>query len=360
MHKKLIVILMVSFVFLSACETKKPEVPILAEPIGTDMDTAVVSRGDIYELITYDAKVYPEIQENSFDVNGVVNNIDVYLGQKVKKGDVLIRLDDANMKKELETLKAELEDVKINNEYNNMLKELDLQIIELNLIQKKNEKATEIDIALMNADYENGKLEQKQNFELQQYEIEKKQARIEEIKVQMNKNVLTASCTGNLVYIKELHRGIQISAKDTVVIIANESKLHIQSEYIQENVIKNASQIYALMNGKEYDVEYQPITTDERIKLNNGLTTIESRYTIENNKDFVVGDYAAICIKDKMKSNVLIIPKNALYSDAEGNFVYKRVDDAIERCKIEIGTQTNIQVEITSGLEEGDVVYVQG
>lgn len=360
MYKKLIVILIASFVFLSACETEKTVVPTLAEPVGSDMDTAVVSRGDIYDLLTYDAKVYPEIQEICFTVNGVVNDIDVYLGQKVHKGDILIRLDDANMKKELETLKAELEDIKINNEYNNSLKELDIQIIELNLVQKKEEKAAAIDIAMMNADYENGKLEQQQTFELQQFEIEKKQTRIEEIKVQMDKNIIKAPCTGKLVYIKELHRGNQISAKDTVMIIANETKLHIQSEYIQENVIKNASQIYALIKGKEYDIKYQPITTDERIKLKNGQTSIESRYTIENSKNFVAGDYSAICIKDKMKTDVITISKNALYSDAEGNFVYKMVDSSIERCKVEIGIETNIQVEIISGLEEGDVVYVQG
>ncbi|HWT76812.1 MAG TPA: efflux RND transporter periplasmic adaptor subunit [Mobilitalea sp.] len=360
MYKKLFVILLASAVFLSGCKSKEPAVPVLAEPVGSDMDTAVVTKGDIYELTTYDAKVYPETQEVCFPVNGTVKDIDVYLGQEVQKGDILIRLDDENSKKELAKLEAELEDTKINNEYNNEQQHLDLQILELNIRQKQKEKASEIDIAQMIADYDKAKLERQQTLELQQYEIEKKQDKIDEIKSLMEKNILTAPCAGSVVYIKEIHRKDQISAKDTVIIIADASKLHVQSEFIDANVIKNASQIYAIIKNKEYAIEYIPLTTDEQIKMKNKQGVIESSFSVENDNNIASGDYACICIKDKLKNNVLTIPKNALYSDSEGEFVYRMIDGSIERCNVETGIETDIQVEIKSGLEEGDVVYVQG
>lgn len=360
MYKKLFVILLTAIIFLSGCESKETVVPTLAEPVGSDMDTAVVSRGDIYELTTYDAKAYPELQEVSFNVNGVVKDIDIYLGQKVQEGDILVRLDDENMKEELATIEAELEDALINNNYNNMQRELELQIMELNIEQKQQEKVSEIDIAQTIADYDKAQLEWQQTLELQQYEIDKKQERIDEIKAQMINNVLVAPSSGSVVYIKDMHRKGQISAKDTIVIIADDSKLHLQSEFINETVIKYASRIYAVIKGKEYKIDYLPSTTDELMKLKNGEAVIESRYSIENDNNFAVGDYACICIKDKLKTNVLTIPKNALYSDSEGSFVYRMLNGSIERCNVEIGTETNIQVEIISGLEEGDVVYVQG
>ena len=50
---KSFLILMVSMFLLSGCNSNKEiEIPELIEPVSTKMDTAVVSRGDIYTLTT--------------------------------------------------------------------------------------------------------------------------------------------------------------------------------------------------------------------------------------------------------------------------------------------------------------------
>lgn len=360
MYKKLSLAFVLFLVLLCGCNKKATTIPVLTESVSSEQDTAVVSRGDVYDLLTYDAKVYPEIKEVSFNINGNLKEIKVYLGQTVQKGDVLMCLDEKALKDELDVKEKELEDIQINNGYNNSLTDLDIQIQELTLKKLQEENASEINIAQTTASYEKAKLLQKQNYEMQQYTMTKKKERLAELRNRLMEYELKSSFSGRVVYIKELYRDYSISAKETVVVITDTSTLHLQSEFIEEAVIKNASQIYAFINGAEYDIKYIPLTSGERSKLSKGQGIVESSYSIKNDGTFAEGDYACICVKNKLKTNVLTIPKNALRSDAQGDFVYLVKEGAAVRRDVEIGTTTNIQVEVISGLYEGDVVYVQG
>ena len=71
------------------------------------------------------------------------------------------------------------------------------------------------------------------------------------------------------------------------------------------------------------------------------------------------GQYALIEIMDTHKEKVLTIPVNALYRDEKGHYVYKVIDNERIRCNVTVGMTTDIEVEITEGLQEGDVVYVK-
>lgn len=358
MVKRLFAVI-ISVIFLSGCERNDIVVPTLKESVGGEIDTAVVTRGDIYQLTTYDAKIYPDLQEVSFTIDGTVKEVSVYLGQEVKAGDLLVSLDDTKMREQLIQLEQQLEDARINNMYNNKQQDLDIQILELNLKQKIEDNTSEIDIALIKANLDKLKLIRQQTLDLNSYYLKKIQKKIDVLRKELEKTAMEAPCSGKVVYVKELHLNGRVSADESIVIITDESKLHVQSDYIDASIIKNASQIYAVIKGNEYEIEYIPFESYEILKMKNSGIVLGSRYSIKENDAIFCGDYACICIKDKFKANVITIPKNALYSDSSGYFVYRLINDKLERCNIVIGEETNIQVEILSGLAEGDVVYVQ-
>lgn len=360
MVRKLLYIIVISMVILNGCKKKDDLIPTLTEAVGTELMTAVVSRGDIYDLTTYDAKIYPEVEELYSVIDGNVGNIPVYLGQEVTEGEVLLNLDDESMKEELSRLEKELEDAKTNNNYTNIQSTLDIQIAKLNLAKRISDKASAIEIAQIRADIEKTELIVKQAIDYQEFNIKKTRERIQSIKDKLDNNAIKAPFDGTIVYIKYIRLNERISAYDTIFILANSNNIHIQSNFISESDIRNSSEVYATIKGKEYDVEYLPLTTDEIIMMRNGGVTIESKFMIDDDISFEVGDYACINIKEKLVKDVKYIPKNALYSDSTGDFVYLIIDGALVRKSIEIGTVTNINVEILSGLEEGDEVYVQG
>ena len=358
--KKFLIILMVSMFLLSGCNSNKEiEIPELIEPVSTKMDTAVVSRGDIYTLTTYDAKVYPDVEEVSFSIDGEVKNVAVSLGQTVKKGDILISLDDTKISEQLEQTKKSFNEAKINNEFNNVQRELDIQIMALNIEKMIENNASEIDIAKSQADMAKFELTGKQTVESNEINIKKMQERIDELEEELKKTTIVAPCDGNVVYLQRLRIKDKVIADNPVVVITDDSKLHLQSDFIKKDIINSASRIYALINGKEFDIEYIPLEADEILKMNEGAK-IESEYSFTPDSSIAPGDYASICIAGDLKENVLTIPKGSLYNDSKGYFVYLMLDDNLVRADIEVGIVTDIQVEVISGLEEGDVVYVQG
>lgn len=359
MLKKLFIVLIL-IMTLSGCSKKEEAIPALVEPVGAEIDTAVATRGDIYSLVTYDAKIYPEIHEVSFSVDGRLKDIYVYLGQEVKEGDLLIGLDDESMLETLARLEEDLEETYQKDEYELSQLELDIQLTQLNLEQKKANNATEMELSQLESDLEKLELRRQQSIETQNFNNEKLVNKIEEMKQELEKYKITAPRSGKIAYINYVSMGGYVNAESTMVIIADDTKLHVQSQYINPNVINKAGRVFAIVGDKEYDIEYIPLSTDEAIKMKNGTTGIESRYKIDPDPEVKSGDYASVCLQNELKSNVITIPIKALFKEAGGNFVYRLKDGALERIDVEVGLISDIQVEIISGLEEGDVVYVQG
>lgn len=69
--------------------------------------------------------------------------------------------------------------------------------------------------------------------------------------------------------------------------------------------------------------------------------------------------YATIVIESNYVEDALQIPANALYSDNDGYYVYRKKDDKSERVDVKTGVKTKTAVEITEGLEEGEEIYVK-
>lgn len=63
-----------------------------------------------------------------------------------------------------------------------------------------------------------------------------------------------------------------------------------------------------------------------------------------------------VTVTTASESNVLSIPREALYSENGKNYVFTVVDGSLKRTPVKIGTFNLTQVSIGSGLREGDVV----
>jgi HlyD family secretion protein len=58
--------------------------------------------------------------------------------------------------------------------------------------------------------------------------------------------------------------------------------------------------------------------------------------------------------------NAIVIPKETLRHDSQGDYVYALKDGAIERRNVKRGIASITQVQITEGLNEGDAVALPG
>ena len=75
--------------------------------------------------------------------------------------------------------------------------------------------------------------------------------------------------------------------------------------------------------------------------------------------DVKLGDYALLCLIRDYSENVLAIPRDALFYDGSGYYVYLVENETKIRQAVSVGKTTTTMAEIKEGLKEGDVIYVK-
>lgn len=179
---------------------------------------------------------------------------------------------------------------------------------------------------------------------------------IELLQNSIDKAVITAPIDGIVVWISSKTK---IAAEESFLYIAVPGKYYVRTEEFSDNKLKNAERLYALIGDQEYPLTYRPQDVDERIyKSLNGIPLF-SFYDFEAGAQIPESVNALVFCVHAARENVLSIPESALNRDNAGYFVYRMTDGQKEMVHIKIGVSTGLQVEVLSGLEEGDVVYVK-
>lgn len=82
------------------------------------------------------------------------------------------------------------------------------------------------------------------------------------------------------------------------------------------------------------------------------------------NKDELEGLYPSMTaraeIHGKTHDNALIVPVTALRTDTDGSYVYLKADGTLKKAYVTTGITTDKDIEILSGLSEGDQIVVSG
>jgi HlyD family secretion protein len=71
-----------------------------------------------------------------------------------------------------------------------------------------------------------------------------------------------------------------------------------------------------------------------------------------------VGMTANVEIVIASKADALIVPLRAIQSDGGKSYVWRQSSDGFEKVEVTLGVMSEIEVEITGGLSDGDVVSV--
>ena len=93
-------------------------------------------------------------------------------------------------------------------------------------------------------------------------------------------------------------------------------------------------------------------------KASGNITTYTVELSLEYNEHFLEGMNGSAVIITERKENVLAIPIAAIYEDSSGIYVYVTRDNGETRTRVDIttGISDGVNVEVTSGLSENDVI----
>ncbi len=320
------------------------EAPELLEPLELAQENVYVQYRDVYSMKVLETVVLPRQEELCFQRAGIVENVYVYVGKKVEKGEVLAELrDDAG--EEFERLTEQLEKLREDNAYNIRHLEIDIEIARL----------SGQDTARM-------KLQLKQMEELASFEEKYLLDLISEAEKQLGNHQLIAPFSGTVTAIAGTMmnwNGMAMSENTPMFALASEDSRFLQTDYINSEQEESYYEYYALVDGKRYELEYIPRTSEELQAMTVKGETKTSRFRMLDAQDAKLGKNVFLCIVENYKENVLSLPKSVVYKERRNYYVYVPEGDTLVKTPVEIGVQGNNYVEITSGLKEGACVYVE-
>ena len=262
---------------------------------------------------------------------GQVKAIYVKQGDMVKKGQLLLKLDDALLTQQLATAKQQLS---FAQDLYNRRKNLWAQQIgsEVELVTAKNQ----VDQAQRQVDFINKQIEQTNVY-----------ADINGVADNVNLR-LGELFTGNN----------QIRLVNTTDLKA---VAQVPENYLGKvKVGSNVKVVISELNNKTIDTKIS--VTGKTIDATNRSFYIETKLPFD--KDFYPNQIALIKIQDYTASNAITIPLNSLQNDEKGKYVMvatKNGDRLIATKKpITIGMMYSDRVEVLSGIQSGDEIITEG
>lgn len=355
----------------------------LLEPAGVGEACEAAVRRNLYDAKVYGGTVCPYTEEYSLGRTMQFDSYAALPGDHVKKGQVLIRSNTEELSERIEQQEILLAENEENHQ--EYLKEM-YETLEKYRSDEKlwgqavenwakaepaeddekkhqewSDKAHIYDKMYRNALIGRQKTEEaiRQKSELYEMDQEYNRLLLSRLRQEKNESTVLSGMKGVVMNIQFLDQDAWMYANYPMVAVADPDRRCIKSDYISKNEVITAERLYAIIDGRAYEVEYEPMESEEHNRLmeRNGkvYTTF---YLPEEAADTELGKYVAIVLIKESRENVLTVPQEALKKGEDGTYVYLMEGEEKIYTPVRVGMQDGFYSEILSGLEEGDKVMV--
>jgi membrane fusion protein (multidrug efflux system) len=289
----------------------------------------VVKPGHLDNKLTVTGSILAnESLELKSEISGKITRIAFEEGSRVKKGDVLVRIND-------EEVRAQLMKEKYNQKLNQ-----DNEFRQRKLLEKDAISQEEYDNALNR--------------------LNTTKADVQVLEAQLAKTQLEAPFDG-VIGLRYISEGAYISPNTIIATLYNNSPAKIDfaipSRYSSQ--VAAGKEIYFKVegdtnryNGKVYAIEPR-IDTETR--------TLRLRALADNSKGALLpGQFVELELILGSSDTALLIPTEAVVPEQSGKKVFVLENGKVKEVVIETGIRTNTNLEVLSGLQPNDTVLTTG
>ena len=267
------------------------------------------------------------------EVAGIVDSVNFESGQQVKKGDVLVKLDDRTDRAELQGLVAQ-----------RRLAEVQFDRLKKLLAQKSTSKS---------------------QYDEAQAQLQSAQAQVDAKRTVIDKKSLSAPFSGQ-VGIRKVDVGQYLPPGTAVVTLQALDSLYVDFSLPERDIaqvspgqaVKVTVQAYP---NREFTGKISAISP----KVESGTRSLQLRATVPNSDKLLrPGMFANVHVQLPTRNSVLTVPRTAITYNPYGDSVFLIVEQdgkkVVQRRQVETGEVREGQVEISKGLKAGDVVVRAG
>ncbi|WP_226671331.1 efflux RND transporter periplasmic adaptor subunit [Metabacillus litoralis] len=366
--------------------------PPLIEPAATKYETETVKRIDLID--SYEGKA--EFQStNSVDVlyrelGQRIKEVHVEPNQSVKKGDLLIELEQGDLafqiqqqqialseaklqvegatvrKNEQEKLQSEInklkdEQDKLNKEIKNMNNKLKKTASEQKILELQATLATLEQEQQQNEQEINMKEPQKLNIsdlkreiQLAELNVKRQQNQLDDYRAKLDATKITAPITGIITSLADLKAGNTIEPFDTLLTISDPSSLRLVSkpkDRVEELSVGMA--VIVTIDNQELSGEIFDLPDKNAPEKNISIEVTDIPSSVD------LGKQADIRVVFDIRENAITIPSSAIRNYEEQQVVRILDGDNLTEVGVQTGLEANKRVEVISGLEEGDQIILR-
>ena len=345
MNKKLkLTVTIIIIVFLAGIILYPKFKPFIANKLGPkNLETPMLRQGPqqlnatgflikpvyLSELIRSSGTLLPaEEVELSFETSGKIVDINFTEGTRVKKGDLLAKINDQPLQAQLQKLQASLK-----------LSEA-MEFRQKSLLDKD---------AISQESYDQIVTD-----------VEKIKADINLVKAQISMTELRAPFDG-IIGLRYVSEGSYTNTSTKIARLIKMSPLKIEfsipEKYAQE--ISIGYPITFAIDGSTIIYNASVYAIDPKIDINTRTIVIRALYP-NKNEELRSGRYAGITMELSKIQNAVAIPTEALIPEMEGERVFIYKGGKAQSVKVSTGLRTESLIQITEGLKFGDTLLTTG
>lgn len=263
------------------------------------------------------------------EVNGKVTDIYFKEGETVSKGDLLIKLNDADLQAQLLKTKSQL---KLAEQKLERLKKL----VSVNGVSQE-----EIDV--------------------QENELNVFKADLAFYLAQISKTTITAPFSGAL-GLKNISIGSYVNTGSPIVSLVQENPLFVEfsvpekyNTLLKKGLVVNFSNDN-LQGIKNYSASIYAIEP----RIDESSKTIKARALINGNHKLYAGSFVKVFMNLNQTENTILVPTQAVIPTLKGHKVIVSKNGIATDVFVTIGLRTDERIQILEGLNTGDTVITTG
>ncbi len=262
------------------------------------------------------------------EISGKVVKINFSEGTFVKKGTLLVKINDAD-------LQAQLKKIELKRQL-----AADKEFRQKKLLEKNGTSQELYDTALN--------------------ELNSLIAEIEAIKAQIDKTEIIAPFNG-IIGLRYISEGSYITPSTKIASLQNNNPVKIDFSIPQKyfDLVKVGENISFKVSstGKTYNAKIYAIEP----KIDESTRTLQVRATCLNSRnELMPGSFVEININLENLKDAITIPSQALVLDIAGEKVFLYKNGIALQIKVESGLRNEDEVQIVRGLQKGDTIITSG
>ncbi len=269
-----------------------------------------------------------EVVDLSFETSGKIVGINFTEGTRVKKGDLLAKINDKPLQAQLEKLQAQKK-----------------------LTQEKEFRQR----SLLDKDAIS-----QESYDQIVTELQTIQADINLIKARISETELRAPFNG-IIGVRYLSEGSYTNPATKIATLVNivpmKLEFSINERYADE--VNIGYPVTFTVEGSEETYEAKVYAVDPRIEEGTRTITIRALYP-NKNEELKSGHFAPVTLLLSRIENTVAIPSEALIPEMDGEMVYVYRKGKATSVKINTGLRTESMVQVVDGLKFGDTLITTG